>query len=67
MIKETHMKPFTTLAVVVLALVAVMHVVRLSLGWVIVVNDVTIPMWVSAVGFILAGALSVMLYRESRK
>jgi membrane protein implicated in regulation of membrane protease activity len=61
------MKPFTTIAIVIIALVAVVHVLRLILGWEIIVSGAVIPMWVSVVGFLIAGGLAVMLWRESRK
>lgn len=59
------MKPFTTIAIVIFSLVAVLHVLRLIFGWEVVINGMAIPMWVSAVGFIIAGGLAVLLWRES--
>jgi chromate transport protein ChrA len=61
------MKPFTTLAVLVFALVAVVHVFRLIRGLQIVVGSHTIPLWTSAVGAIVAGLLAIMVWRESRR
>ena len=60
------MKPFTTIAIVIFSLVAVLHVLRLIFGWEAVVNGMVIPMWVSVVGVLIAGGLAVMLWRESR-
>jgi len=59
-------KPFTTLAVVVFALVALLQLVRVSMGWVITVNGNTIPLWASVVVAVLAATLSVMLRREAQ-
>lgn len=59
------MKPFTMIAVVVFALVALLHLLRLVLGWQITLNAVVIPIWASAVGLVIAAVLAVMLYRES--
>ena len=59
-------KPFTTIAVSVFALVALMHVLRLALGWEVTFQGSVVPMWVSALGAIIAGGLAVMLWRESR-
>lgn len=61
-----HMKPFTTLAVVVLVLAAAGHLVRLIFGWEIIFNGRSIPLWLSAVGLVLAAGLAFMVWRESR-
>ena len=60
------MKPFTTIAIAVFSLVAALHVLRLIFGWEAVINGMVIPMWVSVVGVLIAGGLTVMLWRESR-
>ncbi len=60
------MKPFTTIAIVIFSLVAVLHVLRLIFGWQAVINGLVIPMWASVVGLIIAGGLAIMLWRESR-
>ena len=61
------MKPYSTIAVVVFAIVAVLHLVRIGMGWEVIVNYITIPMWVSVVGAIIAGSLAILLWRESRQ
>ena len=63
---DLHVKPFTTIAIVIFSLVAVLHVLRLIFGWEAVINGLVIPMWASVVGLIIAGGLAVMLWRESR-
>jgi hypothetical protein len=60
------MKPFTFLAVVILALVALMHVVRLALAWTVVINGVDIPVAVSPFLAAFAALLAVMVWREAR-
>ena len=60
------MKPFTTIAVVLFALIALMQFLRFSLGWEVTVNGVMVPIWVSAIAFVIAGGLAVMLWRETR-
>ena len=60
------MKPFTTIAIVIFSLVAVLHVLRLMFRWEVVINGLVMPMWVSVVGFIVAGGLAVMVWREAR-
>ena len=61
------MKPFTTVAVVVFALVALLQLLRFVSGWEVTVNGVAVPIWASAVAFAVAGGLAVMLWRENRK
>jgi len=61
------MKPFTTIAVVVFSLVSLMHLLRLFFGSEVTVNGSVVPMWLSVLGFLVAGVLAVMLWREARK
>ncbi len=60
------MKPATVIAVVVFSLVALLQLLRFVLGWEVTVNGVTIPLWASAIAFVIAGGLAVMLWRESQ-
>lgn len=67
------MKPFTTVAIVVFALVAALHVTRIVMGWKVIIGEsvvaiagTAIPMWVSYLGAIIPAVLAVMLWRESR-
>ena len=61
------MKPVSTIAAVLLALVAVVQLIRFILGWEIIVNGLMIPVWLSAVAFVVAGGLAIMLWREARR
>ena len=60
------MKPFTKTASIILAIVALLHLARILLQNAVMVDDVSIPMWVSIVGFIVATILSIGLWRESK-
>ena len=60
------MKPFTKLAAVLLGLVALAHLYRVIRPFEVVIAGSVIPQWVSVVGLVIAGVLSVMLWRESR-
>ena len=60
------MKPFTTVALIVFALVAIMHALRLGLGWGVTVDGTDIPMWASWVAFVIAAGLVAGLSRETR-
>ena len=61
------MRPFTSLASLLFALIALFHVYRLVRPVEIIVNGSAIPQWASIVGLIVAGLLSLMLWRESRR
>jgi hypothetical protein len=60
------MKPFTMIAVVLLAVIAIVHLLRLFTGWEVVVNGFSIPVWVSVPGAIVAAGLAFMVAREAR-
>ncbi|MBI2438618.1 MAG: hypothetical protein HYV36_07395 [Lentisphaerae bacterium] len=60
------MKPFTAIAIVIFALVAILHLLRLCFGWEVAISGRVIPLWASIGGLIVAGALSCGLWRESR-
>ena len=59
-------KPFTTIAVGVFAMVAMLHVLRLVFGWEVTFQGSVIPLWVSMLGAAIAGGLAVMLWQELR-
>lgn len=61
------MKPFSTVAVVVFALVALLQLLRFILGWAVVVNGMSIPLWASAVAFVVAAGLAAMVWREAHQ
>jgi len=58
-------KPFTHTAVFVLALVALVQLLRLVLGWDVVVHGHALPMWLSFVALVVAGGLAVTVWREN--
>jgi hypothetical protein len=60
------MKPFTTLACLLLALIALLQLTRLLLGWEITINGYAVPLWASGVAALIAGGLSLLVWRESR-
>jgi hypothetical protein len=61
------MKPFTTIAVIVFSLIALIHLLRLFFGWEVIINGMILPLWISVPGFLIASGLALMLWRESRK
>jgi hypothetical protein len=61
------MKPFTTIAVIVFSIIALIHLLRLFLGWEVMINGIIVPIWISVPGFLVASGLALMLLRESKK
>ncbi len=61
------MKPGTTVAVVILFLIALAHLLRLVFQVEIIVGGVTLPMWASILGCVVPAFIAVMLLRESRR
>jgi hypothetical protein len=59
-------KPFTLIGVVLFSLIALLQLLRFILGWQVTVNGVTIPVWVSAIAFVIAAGLAAMVWRETR-
>jgi len=51
-------KTFLAVAGVIFAVVALVHLARIALGWQIMIGSWTVPMWVSWIALVVAGALS---------
>ena len=58
------MKPITTVAAVLLGLVALVHLLRLVFGWGLVINETFVPMWLSVVVILVFAFVAAMLWRE---
>jgi hypothetical protein len=61
------MRPVTMLVAGILGVISVAHLARIIFGIEAVIGGVVIPQWMSAVGFLAAGALAVALWREGRR
>jgi lipopolysaccharide export LptBFGC system permease protein LptF len=62
------MKPFTTLAAIVLLVVAGVHAYRLYSGAIAIsVAGHVVPVWASWPGAIIAGLMGIMLFVEARR
>lgn len=59
-------KPFTHITIAFLALIALLQLLRFVLAWEITINGVIIPVWASGIACIIAAALAVMVWRETR-
>jgi len=49
---------FLLVAGVIFAVVALLHLLRIYMGWPIVIGSWTVPMWLSWIGLVVAGGLS---------
>jgi protein-S-isoprenylcysteine O-methyltransferase Ste14 len=61
------LRTFSVTAGAIFALVALVHLVRISLGWSIVIDNWSIPIWMSWIGFVVAGALAYLGLRAARR
>jgi len=61
------MKPFTAITVVLLALIAVVQLLRFVLGWEVTVNGLIVPIWLSGIAFVITAGLALMVWRETRQ
>ncbi len=51
-------KLFHLIAGTIFALVALLHVLRIYMGWAVVVGGWNAPMWLSWIGLVVAGGLA---------
>jgi hypothetical protein len=60
-------RPFTLIAAIIFAIMALVHVYRLIKHFQIVIGHHVIPESASIGAIVIAGALAIGLYRESRR
>ncbi len=53
-----NQKTFCLVASVIFTLVALLHLLRIFMGWPIVIGSWSIPVWLSWIGLVVAGGLS---------
>ena len=59
-------RTFLVIAGLIFLLVAVIHALRLALGWQVTISSWNVPMWVSWVALVIAGFLSYKGLKHSR-
>ncbi len=60
-----HTKIFSLMASVVLAVVAILQLLSFVLGWVVLVNGISLSLWASAIAFVITVGLSFMVWHEA--
>lgn len=60
------MKPFSKIASIIFAVVALLHLTRVLLDTPVMIDSYELPMWVSIAGFIVPFILSIGLWKESK-
>jgi hypothetical protein len=60
-------KTFSLVAGLIFFVAAALHIVRLVIGWHVVLADWTVPMWISWIALVIAGFLAFEGLRLSRK
>jgi hypothetical protein len=60
-------RPFTKVAAIIFAAIALVHLLRLIYGWAVTVLGADVPSWTSVVGLAIAGVLAAGLWWEARK
>jgi lipopolysaccharide export LptBFGC system permease protein LptF len=60
-------RPFTTIAAIIFAIMALLHVYRLFTHFQVVLGSHVIPQSASYAAILVAGALAIGLFRESRR
>jgi hypothetical protein len=60
-------RPFTTIAAIIFAIMAVLHIYRLFTHFQVVLGSHVIPQDASYAAILIAGALAIGLFRESRR
>jgi hypothetical protein len=60
-------KTFSMVTGAIFAIVALVHLLRILLGWPVVIGDWTVPMWVSWIGLVVAGLLGYFGLRLSMR
>lgn len=62
----TRTRPFTLIAAIFFAAVALLHVYRLFTHFQVIYGSHPMPMWTSYLGILIPGLFAILLYRESR-
>jgi uncharacterized membrane protein YhaH (DUF805 family) len=57
---------YLTITATLFLVVAIVHLLRIILGWQVEIGGLSIPFWVSWLGVLVAGALGYLGFRQKR-
>ena len=60
-------RTFCTLAAAIFALIALLQLIRIVMGWSVTLNGVDVPFWASWIAVTAAGALSFVGFRAAMR
>jgi hypothetical protein len=60
-------KSFALLAAAIFALVAIVQLLRIAMGWTLAFNGTLIPFWPSAIAVVVAALLAIVGFRAARE
>ena len=60
-------RTFCTLAAVIFALITLLQLIRIVMGWAVTLNGADVPFWASWIAVIVAGALSFAGFRAAMR
>ena len=58
LMRPMERKTYLWVAGTIFTLVALFHLVRIYMGWPVMIGDWSVPMWVSWIGLVVAGGLA---------
>lgn len=61
------MNPFSKIASILMAVIALIHLLRLIVHWKVSIHEYEVPLWASILGIIIGMTLSIGLWKESNK
>ena len=61
------MRPATWVTTIFLALVALLHLLRVALSVPVTVGSANLPMWMSVAACLFTGGLAIVLWREHHR
>ena len=59
------MRRYEQVSGIIFAIVSLVQLTRIVMGWPVQIDLFTVPIWFSGIGFIVAGALSVWAFRAA--
>jgi hypothetical protein len=60
------MRTYLLVTGVLFGVVALAHLLRLALGWPVQIGELAVPLWISVIGALVPGCLSVWAFNLAR-